>query len=1018
MYLKSLSLKGFKSFPDRTKLDFAPGTSVIVGPNGSGKSNVTDAVLWAMGEQSPLAVRGQSMQDIIFAGGAGVKARSSAEVELVLDNSDGSLDLPSSEISIMRRLDRNGDGEYRLNGARCRLADVLEVLSDTGLGKEMHSVISQGRVEAIVTSKARDRRLLIEEAAGLGKHRKRRRRAHLKLKKTEENLERALDIERESRSRLKPLKRQAEAAESHARIERQMTEAKWELARETVRARRADLAAAEVEAKAATASRDEAQERLVAVAERRQQAEAALEARTERRESLTRDAEKATGAADRIELRLERARDTVDTIDSRSERRSHQIEILRAEAAEDGTGDDSTEKIAALEAELAQLEAQRADALERELAELQTKRDEAVTTAEQLAQTVDSKRAALKAADEACEAARNARRAAEQAAEGARRESARVGAELARANQFLRTHGGGRARSLADEIEIESGLELALAAALGGRLSAAVAESKLDATKLLDGLGSDGGHAFVTGADSGAEAASPPVPGARSLAALVQGPERSVALARHLLRDAWVVESLDGVNEDFGGIAVTAGGRAWIGRDRELFQATEGGAERVLAERNHRDALTLEMESAASAEHAQTVAIEQAREAVSAVDAQRDTAEAALRQSERAHSEARETVTQLDAQIRRRRESPEHGEAAVRHARLTAELAAEQALAQRIASQREQRVARLAGLEQRLALDQALAPAARRLADALAVAAAAARGHAASVGERLRADRAEGEHDANELRRCAAEEGEIQTALRERSESVTRTEVRAQQLRDSEAEAAIELTTLAGRLELEATPREEPLAPEEADQLANRVERLQRQRENLGPVNPLAKQEYDEAVESVNEMERQRTDMETALRELKSLIRDTDREIADSFEQTFTAAAANFERLAETLFPGGRGRLRLVKEAREDAAAPVRDSGDGTAEVAAEAAAEEAADAEEIDEADGGPEDDLGVEIEITPAGKSMKRLTLLSGGEKSMTAIAFLFSVFLAKPCPFYILDEVEAALDDANIS
>jgi len=207
MHLKSISLKGFKSFPDRTKLDFTPGVSVIVGPNGSGKSNITDAVLWAMGEQSPVAVRGQSMQDVIFAGAHGVQARSEAEVEVVLDNAGGTVDLPAGEISIVRKLNRAGDGEYRVNGARCRLTDVLELLSDTGLGREMHSVVSQGRVEAIVTSKPRDRRLLIEEAAGLGKHRKRRRRAQLKLERTQDNLDRALDVEREARSRLRPLKR-------------------------------------------------------------------------------------------------------------------------------------------------------------------------------------------------------------------------------------------------------------------------------------------------------------------------------------------------------------------------------------------------------------------------------------------------------------------------------------------------------------------------------------------------------------------------------------------------------------------------------------------------------------------------------------------------------------------------------------------------------------------------------------------------------------------------------------------
>ena len=274
MHLRSVTLKGFKSFPDRTRLDFGPGVSVVVGPNGSGKSNITDAVLWAMGEQSPLAVRGQSMRDVIFGGGRGVQARSAAEVEIVIDNGDGAVDVPLGEISILRRLDRSGESEYRLNGARCRLVDVLEMLSDTGLGKEMHSVVSQGRVESIVTSKPRDRRLLIEEAAGLGKHRKRRRRAQLKLERTQDNLDRALDVEREARSRLRPLKRQAEAAELHERLERQTLEARWELVRDVARARGAELRAAESVASAARSAREEAQTALHAVAARRQRGRA------------------------------------------------------------------------------------------------------------------------------------------------------------------------------------------------------------------------------------------------------------------------------------------------------------------------------------------------------------------------------------------------------------------------------------------------------------------------------------------------------------------------------------------------------------------------------------------------------------------------------------------------------------------------------------------------------------------------------------------------------------------------
>src|ERR671917_140505 len=271
MHLRSISMKGFKSFPDRTKLEFGTGVSVIVGPNVSGKSNITDAVLRALGEQSPLAVRGQVMKDVIFAGGHGVQGGRSAEVEVVIDNSDGRLSTDFSEISIVRRLNRDGEGEYRLNGARCRLVDVIEVLSDSGLGKEMHSVVSQGKVEAIIHSKPRDRRMLIEEAAGLGKHRKRRRRAQLKLERTEANLARALDVEREARSRLRPLKRQAEAAELHERIERQSLEARLELARDRVGAAGRDLAEAEQAAATARKEQEAAEAELTAVAQRREQ---------------------------------------------------------------------------------------------------------------------------------------------------------------------------------------------------------------------------------------------------------------------------------------------------------------------------------------------------------------------------------------------------------------------------------------------------------------------------------------------------------------------------------------------------------------------------------------------------------------------------------------------------------------------------------------------------------------------------------------------------------------------------
>ena len=283
MYLKSIEMKGFKSFPARTRLEFSPGVSVIVGPNGSGKSNITDAVLWALGEQSPGAIRGASMQDVISAGGKGVGQRSAAEVEVVIDNSEGRAATELSEIAIRRTLDRSGDGVYRLNGARCRLVDVVEVLSDTNLGREMHSVISQGRVESIVHSKPRERRMLIEEAAGLGKHRKRRRRAELKLRAARDNLDRALDLEREARARLRPLKRQAQAAELGARIENEELDLRGRLVAEELRFGEDRAEAAEQAAEKARAERAAIERRLAAVSERRRAAEERFAARDRER---------------------------------------------------------------------------------------------------------------------------------------------------------------------------------------------------------------------------------------------------------------------------------------------------------------------------------------------------------------------------------------------------------------------------------------------------------------------------------------------------------------------------------------------------------------------------------------------------------------------------------------------------------------------------------------------------------------------------------------------------------------
>jgi chromosome segregation ATPase len=743
MHLSSITIKGFKSFPERTRLVFSPGVSVIVGPNGCGKSNITDAVLWALGEQSPLAVRGQTMQDMIFAGGDGESPRRHAEVEVVLDNS-GAADDSFSEISVRRRLDRNGEGEYRLNGARCRLVDVIEALADANLGREMHSVISQGRVEEIVHSKPQDRRLLVEEAAGLGRHRKRRRRAQLKLERTQENLDRALDVEREARSRLRPLKRQAQAADIHARLEREADELRARLLVEELREHSSEL-----------------------------------------------------DDAERVAAKAREARQVV-------------------------------------EAELAEINRRRGE-IERRLADRDRQRT-----------AVWGRLTALRAAHE--------RLSVRAEALSARR--AELAAEIERERSALGT--------LADEPpDHDAGGDPVLWRL--DRIGAALTDAR--------------------GALERAQAAAAERHRAADVARIREAAERAAGGARRL--EALLGERRQGSIEDRIGTATEL-----LGRLDLLLEAATG---------------------------------------------------------------VRDAVGERSAEL-------EHG-----------------------------------------VLDE---------------------GGSDDVHEELRA--------------CSRAEAELQAKLLAGGDSVTDAEVEATKLRDRRDELRGELDQIASRLGRQVDAAGEALGVEQREEIERKLERLARRREALGPVNPLAEQEYAEALEHVNELEEQRRDLESALAELGGLISDTDRKIRTAFEETLEATQRNFGELIEHLFPGGRGRLRLVKEATprlvlggvdDETASAEQDAGDP-------AGAESGADAESpsrrrgqgIEAGDEQPAgidsgdeqaagSDSGVEIEVTPAGKATRRLSLLSGGEKALVALAFVFAVFLARPSPFYILDEVEAALDDANI-
>jgi chromosome segregation protein len=1037
MHLRSISMKGFKSFPDRTKLEFGTGVSVVVGPNGSGKSNITDAVLWALGEQSPLAVRGQVMKDVIFAGGHGVQGSKAAEVEVVIDNTDGRLSTDFSDISIVRRLNRDGEGEYRLNGARCRLVDVLEVLSDSGLGKEMHSVVSQGKVEQIVLSRPRERRLLIEEAAGLGKHRKRRRRAQLKLERTEDNLGRALDVEREARSRLRPLKRQAEAAELHERLERQTLEARYALARDAAREARAALTAAEERARGARSARDEAERLLGEVAQRREQAEEAFAAQTRERERIQGSLFSARSAAERIAMRLERVREQGQAATERRARRARELELLVAEAERDAASETDplpderlprppeedggstraawdalapADRIRSLEREIGRLETDRQARLRDEIESLDAELERSRGEHARLQEAAAERKAALDAAEAEMESARAQRREAERAAEAARTRAAQAGAELAAVNQFLRTAAAAPdgSATLAESLDVAPGYELALAAALGPRLAAALVENVAEGERLLDGAGEKGASALMTAGGSPPRTPAEDWPAGKGAAVRLLEhvtPSAEIAgVAERLLARVWVVDSLADLPPDFDGLAVTRSGRWLDGATGELSQAPTGGAERVLEERRRRDELVVASERAGIEETDAGRLAEQAAEGIARADAARDEADAAHRRAARDVAEAAEAVSRTEWVIGRRREAPDEGPGAVRRAELIADLRAERRLAERIEAERAERSRSLQRVRTGIERDAEISSDAERAVRALETAGAAVAARRDALAQELDRHAAGGEQTAGALRACAHEEAELQGRLRDSSEAVTGAEVAAQQVRDTAAEVERDLAALASVLGFAAEPAAEALPDDEREALTVRLDRLNRRREQLGPVNPLAKQEYDEAVAHVEELEEQRGDLESALAELEGLIAETDRRIRESFEETFDAAAKNFEEVVEHLFPGGRGRLRLVQ------------SEGPRAVIAGEAPP----DGDEAEAAVADPEDhesEAGVEIEVTPPGKSTKRLSLLSGGEKSLVALAFMFAVFLARPCPFYILDEVEAALDDINI-
>ncbi len=1134
MYLKSLTLKGFKSFASATTLRLEPGITCVVGPNGSGKSNILDALRWVMGEQGAKGLRGGKMEDVIFAGTAGRAPLGRAEVTLTIDNSDGALPIDYSEVSITRRMFRDGAGEYEINGNKARLMDVQELLSDSGIGREMHVIVGQGQLAAILESKPEDRRAFIEEAAGVLKHRRRKEKAVRKLDSMQANLARLTDLTTELRRQLKPLGRQAEVARRAQTIQADLRDARLRLAADDLVRRRAELAdqsgneaavreeqnlvAAQLdEANALVAQHTEAVAALdpavkaagegwfslSALAERVSstgriaserarllsepvqhapgrdpdeldaEAERVAEEEAELMEALEEAAMILEGATEELAEREEAARAAenahmaaVAAIADRREglaRLAGQVETLRtrAESVEAESG-----RLTAAIAEAVE----RAEAAESEFEQVQGKIAELDASEASLDEHHERSAAAMTAASARVEELRAEERAAEQkvASLMARIEALSMNLDRGDGAAWVVEHVDGVTAAVASRLDVRAGYEKAVAAALGPVAEAVAAGSRNLAVAAIERLrDADGGRAalVVEGLAPGTPPSGPLPDGAVWATSCVSAPSElegavTAALAGYVLvasvADAVAVVAarpeVRAVTNDGDVIAhgVLMGGSAARQSSLEVQKAIDA-AEATLGEtRRSVESLSAALAGAVEELASRREVTEAALAALHESDAQlgaiyeqlarlgeaarsaRDEAERLVAQRDRieaSRDETRAALLEHEERLRMAESLPDESVAVGTDERdaAAAALAAargvemEARLARRTAEERAAGVRgkaeglRRAAAAERASRERAEAAAAARLS-AAAVAASVAEG-AELVSSRLaRAVTRAAEHrDALEARRAesggaldvARQEATALTArLAQLTDAVHRDEVaraqaamRIEQLEEQVLESfgmapddligeygpdvplppsSLELEEYeAARERGETVVRPQGLPFDRAVQ-ERRLKLAEKDLATLGRVNPLALEEFAALEERYNFLSTQLEDVKSAREDLLSVVEEVDAKILQVFTEAWVDVEREFVEVFKTLFPGGEGRLVLTEP------------GDMLA---------------------------TGIDVEARPPGKKVKRLSLLSGGEKSLTAVAMLVAIFRARPSPFYVMDEVEAALDDTNL-
>ena len=1144
MYLKTLTIRGFKSFASATTFEFEPGVTAVVGPNGSGKSNVVDALAWVMGEQGAKNLRGGKMEDVIFAGTSGRSALGRAQVSLTIDNSDGALPIEYSEVTISRTLFRSGGSEYAINGNSCRLLDIQELLSDSGLGREMHVIVGQGQLDRILQATPEERRGFIEEASGILKHRRRKERSVRKLDSMRSNLDRVRDLTEEVRRQLGPLSRQAATARKAQRIQFDVRDA------------RARLLADEVVTQTqivddVTAHDDAIGERLASATRKQEQAEAesarlaeqastaaeaaaaardhwyALSNLAERYRSLEAlNAERLTAASAPQPARTGPDPDTAEAQAEQSEREQatalSAVETAQRALEESTQRRQQAERAARIAAETyTQLLQQAADrrqavavaqgAVDTALAQvdsLTSQLDRTDADLDHVAATVEDFQQQLAAWDqpddetdmvtgieeEALAAQQQVAALREQLATQDRLVSeARSAHSSATTRRDVLKEGlrpaPGSALSLLEPLgvadlspllAVESGWERAVTVALGEGLEQLWSEDAVSMEQVIDALVSDrGGDARVifggaarpveAGAGRGLTTGMHPV---GDIVRVQDGaPQGLIHALHHVLADVVFVDDVETARqwwtihagEESARRLVTPQGHVVGHSDVSVrghdvastletraaaetaAEAAEQTAATVQTTQARRDELAEELAQAVAHEKDLSERLHQERAERAAAHERHSSIQRGLSQAQHswqrlqeqrkgleeslAEAEKKRVVSQerLEAAQAAQTASGEAGgatevssadkdtaeksasrarteETESRLALRTAEAVHQQAVQRTEQARRRVQAARLAQQEEQRAEARR-----RRSLDRLG----ALRAAISEATQKIQASVQRAEDDRRGLEEQRAElDGLRKTALQEaeaarKDVSRAKDEVHAREMALQEQQLKLEqlhqraldelgytadylIENFGPELPVPVNPPEaedEDSAPEagvetmpfDREEQAQRLRRAQRQLTALGKVNPLALEEYAAVEERHQYLSEQLADLEQSRKDLLQIIADVDATVLRVFESAFNDTAAQFQHVFATLFPGGEGKLSLTEP-------------DNLLET--------------------------GIEVEARPAGKKVKRLSLLSGGERSLAAVAMLVSIFKARPSPFYVMDEVEAALDDTNLS